>query len=50
METTAPGVYRTFDDLYPIVTTRVRQLWHGWSCRVPCWESNALQPQTVKVW
>ena len=23
METTAPGVYRTFDDLYPIVTTRV---------------------------
>ena len=23
METTAPGVYRTFDDLYPIVTARV---------------------------
>ena len=23
MESTAPGVYRTFDDLYPIVTTRV---------------------------
>ena len=24
MESTAPGVYKTFDDLYPIVTTQVR--------------------------
>ena len=35
MESTAPGVYRTFDDLYPIVSTRVR--WYY--CSSPGWHA-----------